>query len=96
MTEHDPKGLRPFLDETDDIIREGKRLYGQARPWPWTTDDLRKLASDTSGVLRMERDALLTLALTVPDLLERLERLHKIVDLEASVAEEAAEALDGE
>ena len=96
MTEHDPKSLRGFLDDTDTAIREAKRLYGQAKPWPWTTEDLRALMADKTGTLRMERDATLMLALSLPDLLERLERMHKIVDLEASVAEEAAEALDGE
>lgn len=96
MTEHDPKDLRGFLDETADFISEAKNIYGQAKPWPWTTDDLHKLVEDKSGNLRIERYATLTLALRLPDLLERLERLHKIVDLEASVAEEAAEAMDGE
>ena len=39
---------------------------------------------------------MMAMPVSLPDLLERVERLHKIIDLEASVAEEAAEALDGE
>lgn len=85
--------LRSFLDETNTILHEARRLHGQAKPWPWTTDDLRKLMADTSGVLRMEREATLTLALMVPDLLERLRQLHNIVEVEIEAAEEAEDRL---
>ena len=90
--------LRSFLEETSSTLREARRLLGQASPWPWTTDDLRKLMADTSGTLRMERDATLTLALMVPDLVERMRQLHNIVEVEIEAAEDAEERLaeDGE